>query len=382
MELKGQKICLNCVMDETDEDITFDENGICDHCNLFFHRDQNTWDNCLENKYIEGFRSFVENLKKTKNGPYDCIIGLSGGCDSSYMLHKLVTEFGLKPLCLHVDAGWNTKAAVSNINNMVSKLGLDLIVDVIDWDEMRELQLAFLRAGVSHQDTPQDHAFFATLHKYAERYKIRTIFSGGNISTEAVIVPIKWMYYTSDVWQLSDIEKRFCKIPLIKFPRSSVLHRKVISPYLKRTKVFHPLNSFRYIKKEGESFLSSNYNFEAFDEKHYESVFTKYYEAIYLPKKFGYDTRKVTYSSLILTGQMTRDLALKKLSSSPLSLDDEIRLEKYVADKLHICLSTLRDMVFGENKSYNDYRNQAYLYNFGAAITKRIPGMNASGAKR
>ena len=369
-------------MDDTDEDITFDENGICDHCNLFFYRDQNTWNNCLENKYIEEFRSFVENLKKAKAGPYDCIIGLSGGCDSSFMLHKLVKEFGINPLCLHVDAGWNTKAAVSNIRNMVSKLGLELIVDVIDWEEMKQLQLAFLRAGVSHQDTPQDHAFFATLHKYAESYKIRTIFSGGNISTEAVIVPLKWMYYTSDVWQLSDIAKRFCKVPLIKFPTSSVLHRKVISPYLKRTKVFHPLNNFKYIKSEAQEFLKSHYNFEPFDEKHYESQFTKYYEAIYLPRKFGYDTRKITYSSMILTGQMTRDLALERLSVRALSSEEEIRLEKYIADKLEISFNTLRQLVESESKSYKNYRNQAYLYNIGAALTKRIPGMNASGAKR
>ena len=380
--MSDQRVCSRCVMDITDEDIVFDENGVCDHCNLFDVRDGENWNNSLNNKKLNGFKSFVEKLKKSKTSKYDCIIGLSGGCDSSYMLHTLVSEFGLNPLCLHVDAGWNTKSAVSNIKNLVSKLGLDLVVDVIDWEEMRALQLAFLKSGVSHQDTPQDHAFFATLHKYAELYKIKTIFSGGNLSTEAIQVPLKWIYYTSDVWQLNDIEKKFSEKALVKFPKSSVLHRKLISPYIKRTRVFHPLNNFRYIKKEAEKFLKESYDFEAFDEKHYESVFTKYYEAVLLPKKFGFDTRKITYSSMILTGQMDRAFALQKLSKSALSSKEEKLLENYVADKLRISLGELHHILEGKNKKYSDYRNQSYLYNFGAAVTKRIPGMNSSGAKR
>ena len=169
--MNQQKICKRCVMDVTDEDIFFDDKGECDHCNLFDARDKENWYDALNNKKQLEFKNFVKKLKNSKSGKYHCIVGVSGGCDSSFMLHTLVKEYGLNPLCLHVDAGWNTKSAVSNIKNLVSKLDLDLIVDVIDWEEMRALQLAFLRSGVSHQDTPQDHAFFATLHKYAELHK-------------------------------------------------------------------------------------------------------------------------------------------------------------------------------------------------------------------
>ena len=161
-----------------------------------------------------------------------------------------------------------------------------------------------------------------------------------------------------------------------------MIHRKIISPYIKKTKVFHPLNNLRYIKKEAEEFLKENYDFETFAEKHYESVFTKYYEAVFLPRKFGFDTRKVTYSSMILTGQMERAVALEKLSKSSLSVTEEKLLENYVADKLRISLDELHSLVNGENKKYSDYNNQFYLYNLGAAVTKRIPGMNSSGAKR
>lgn len=375
-------ICSNCVMDTSDTAINFDDRGFCDHCRLFLSRDQNNWDNAVNGELSHELKRTIDKIKRNKTGEFDCIIGVSGGCDSSYMLHHLVTEYGLKPLCLHVDAGWNTHEAVHNIYSLVSKLDLKLEVEVIDWIEIRELQRAFLRAHVSHQDTPQDHAFFASLHKYARRYGIRTIFSGGNLSTEAVQVPLDWIYYTSDVWQLNDIEKRFCKIKLKKYPKSSVVQRKIIAPYFYQTNVFHPLNKVKYIKRTAEKTLSEEYSFSTFREKHYESTFTKYYEGLYLPTKFGYDTRKVTYSSMILTGQMSRDEALHRLQKPALSNLEELQIEEYVADKLLMSSEELKELRLLPGKSYLDYKNQDLLYKMGSKFMKKMPGFDSSGAKR
>jgi len=341
-----------------------------------------TWRDALNGKYEAKLTDYIKFLKQNSTSEYDCMIGLSGGLDSSYMLHKLVADYGLKPLCLHVDAGWNTHVAITNINKLVSSLGVDLKVVVIDWNEIKELQLAFLRSNVSQQDTPQDHAFFATLYDYALRLGLRTIVSGSNLSSEAVQVPLEWIYYPSDIRQLNDIERRFCRIPLSKFPKTSVIQKKIISRYFGGIREFHPLNLFRYIKSEAQELLTETYGFTTFAEKHYESIFTKYYEAIYLPSKFGFDTRKVTYSSMILTGQMDRHTALERLSKPALSETDAKNLESFVADKLQISLDEMVNHRKSKGVSHRKYKNQEKLYNLGSTLVKLIPGYDSSGAKR
>ena len=382
-KLKSQKICKNCVMDITDTDIIFDKNGFCDHCNLFYFRDHENWTQAISGKKLIELENEVRLIRDSKNNSeYDCLIGISGGCDSSYLLHYLVKECGLNPLCLHIDGGWNTKGAVNNIRNLITKLNVDLIVKVVDWEEMQSLQLAFLKSGVSHLDTPQDHAFFAYLHQYAKKFGIKRIISGGNLSTEAVCVPLKWMYYTSDVAQLNDIEKKFCKKKLVEFPKSSVFHRKLYLPYIRGIKLSYPLNLIKYIKSDAEVFLQENYDFEIFQEKHYESSFTKFYEAIMLPQRFGFDTRKITYSSKILTGQMKRSTALKRLSTPALSAEEEYKLESFIAVKLGISNKTMNDFKTQKIKLFTDYKNHSNFYNIGAKFSKLIPGVDSSGAKR
>tara|TARA_B100000780_G_scaffold269838_1_gene229029 strand:- start:3036 stop:4196 length:1161 start_codon:yes stop_codon:yes gene_type:complete len=380
---KSQIICKNCVMDISDTEIIFDSNGYCDHCNLFFKRDQKNWTQSITGQKEIELENEVRLIKDDRsNQDYDCLIGISGGCDSSYLLYYLVKECGLKPLCLHVDGGWNTKGAVSNIKNLTTKLKVDLIVKVVDWEEMKSLQLAFLKSGVSHLDTPQDHAFFAYLHQYAKKFNLTRIISGGNLSTEAVQVPLKWIYYTSDTAQLNDIEKKFCEKPLIQFPKSSVFHRKLYLPYIRGIKVSYPLNQIRYIKSEAELFLEDNYEFETFPEKHYESNFTKFYEAVILPQRFGFDTRKITYSSKILTGQMKRSEALERLDQAGISADEEYKLQDFVADKLGVSYMCMENFKSQEIKNYKDYKNNSNIYNLGAFFSKLIPGVDSSGAKR
>jgi N-acetyl sugar amidotransferase len=288
--------------------------------------------------------------------------------------------FDLRPLVFHVDAGWNSQIAVNNIEKLVYKLGLDLYTEVIDWEEMRDLQLAFFKSGVPHIDTPQDHAFFATMYKFAEQHGVRYILTGSNLSTECVRNPVEWMYYQSDSIQLRDIHRKFGARPLVNFPTTSILWHKLYLPYVKGIRVVTPLNYIRYVKAEAMQFLQERFGWQPYPQKHFESRFTKFYESYWLPKKFGYDTRRVQFSSLILTGQMTRDEALERLSQ-PAWDDDEIAQEfEYVATKLGIDVEELQSYMDAPNKSYRDYRSQEQVYWLGAKMMKLL-GLELGGKR-
>jgi len=358
-------------MDTTDSKISFDEKGVCDHCNDFYKNVKPRWHTDERGK--AALESIVARIKKSGKGKdFDCLLGISGGVDSSYMLHITVKEFGLRPLVFHVDGGWNSELAVNNIEVMIDKLGLDLYTEVIDWEEMRDFQLAFIKAGVPHIDIPQDHAFIATLYNFANKYNIKYILNGGNISTECVRNPMEWLYYGTDMSQIRDIQRRFCTIPLKKYPFSPILKHKFYLRYIKGIQVVKPLNYFPYVKKAAVKVLSETYGWKEYPQKHFESRFTKFYEGYWLPLKFGYDTRKVQYSSLILTGQMTRGDALEKLkipAYDPETIADEF---KYIATKLNITEKELRSYMEAPNKTYRDYRNQESLFVWGARILKAV----------
>ena len=297
--------CTNCVMDTTDREIIFDGAGVCDHCRTY-HRDiRPHWNPELaDERAIDALMDRISSAGKGKD--FDCIIGMSGGADSSYLTYCAKERFGLRPLVFHVDAGWNTQVAVNNIERIVDGLGLDLYTEVIDWAEMRDLQLAFFKSGVPHIDTPQDHAFFATMYNFAEEHKVRYILTGANYATECIRNPVEWMYHQSDSVQLRDIHRRFGAVRLQTFPLTTILRHKVYLPYLKGVRVLRPLNYVRYCKREAMAFLRRRFGWQEYRQKHFESRFTTFYEGYWLPTRFGYDTRKVQFSSLILTGQMSR----------------------------------------------------------------------------
>lgn len=363
------QVCSNCVMDTTDTKITFDKNGVCDHCNDFYYNVKPRWH--TDRKGRTALEGLVKNIKKDgESRDFDCIIGMSGGADSSYLLHVAVKEYGLRPLVFHVDGGWNSDIAVNNINVMIDKLGLDLYTEVINWEEMKAFQLAYIRAGVPNIDVPQDHAFIATLYDFAAKHGIKYILNGGNISTEVVRNPLEWLYYGTDMRQIAAIRKRFCDDPLKSYPFSSVLRHKFYLRYIQRVQVVKPLNYFPYIKDRAMQELADEYGWQPYPQKHFESRFTKFYEGYWLPKKFGYDTRKVQYSSLILTGQMTREEAVDKLKN-PAVLEEEARHDfHYVATKLGITVDKLQTYFDQPNKTYNDYPNQEVMFNFGAKLLK------------
>jgi N-acetyl sugar amidotransferase len=379
MVARPYQICANCVMDTSDSRIRFDERGVCDHCNTFTSTILPNWH--TDERGEAELQKLTDEIKAAGRGKdFDCIIGMSGGIDSSYLTYLAKEKMGLRPLVFHVDAGWNSQEAVNNIEKLVDKLGLDLFTEVIDWEEMRDLQLAFFKAGVPHIDTPQDHAFFATMYKFADKYSIRHILTGANLSTECVRNPIEWMYYQSDTTQIRDIHRRFGTRPLESFPITSILWYKVYLPYIKKIRVVTPLNYFPYVKSDAMKLLAERFGWQPYPQKHFESRFTRFYEGYWLPTKFGFDTRRVQFSSLILTRQMTRDEALEKLKQPAYDPERLAQDFEYIATKLAITTEELRRYHDQPNKSFRDYRSQEPIYRIGAAVMRGL-GL-ARGGKR
>ena len=379
MENKEYRMCANCVMDTTDSSLTFSIDGICDHCTTYHKKIKPNWHTGENAKRL--LLSLIDEIKSSaKDRDFDCIIGMSGGIDSSYLVYLAKEELGLRPLVFHVDAGWNSQQAVNNIEQIVDRLKLDLYTEVIDWEEMKDLQLSFFKSGVPHIDTPQDHAFFASMYKFASKYRVKHILTGGNYSTECIRNPIEWMYYQSDSTQIKDIHSRFGKRPLSKFPLTNILWHKIYLPYVRGIKLHRPLDYMPYHKEEATQFLVDNFGYQRYTQKHFESRFTRFYESYWLVEKFGFDTRKVQYSSLILTGQMSREDALEQLKSP--AYDPETIKEdfKYIANKLNITTDELRAYFDADNKTYKDYKNQMWIYAMGARVLRMI-GVERGGKR-
>ena len=367
MKVRNYQICSKCVMDTSDPKIEFDEHGVCDHCNSFETNVRPLWH---PNDYGKSlFREKVQQIKaKSKGKEFDSIMGLSGGLDSSFLLHVAVKEFGLRPLVFHVDGGWNTDLAVSNIEKMVKKLGLELYVEVINWEEMKDFQLAWFKSGTPHLDIAQDHAYFATMFHFARKYKINTILNGGNISTECVRNPLDWIYYGTDMTLIKDIRRRFGTNPMKTYPWSSIFYHKIYLRYFKKIEVVRPLNLMPYNKELAKQLLTEEYNWTPYPQKHFESRFTKFYEGYWMPTRFGYDTRRVQFSSLILTGQMSREEAIEELKKSPYNketINDDIT---FVANKLDIEVEELMLYHKMDKKWWFDYKNEKKVFDLGAKV--------------
>jgi N-acetyl sugar amidotransferase len=361
------QICTKCVMDTSDPIITFNENGICDHCVDFAENVLPNWN--TDKRGRAQLEKIIDKIKRDgRDKDYDCLLGISGGVDSSIMLHMAVKEFGLRPLVFHVDGGWNSEIAVHNINVMIDKLGLDLYTEVINWEEMKDFQLAFFKSGVPHLDIPQDHAFIATLYYFAEKHKIKYILNGGNYSTECVQYPMEWFYYGTDMLHIKDIRDKFGTNSMETYPFSSVFRHKIYLKYIKGVHVIKPLNYVPFIKEDALGLLEKEYGWKRYAQKHFESRFTKFYEGYWLAERFGYDTRRVQFSSLILTNQMTRDEAIKKLNEpayDPAEIEDEFN---YIATKLGIPSQELQKYFNLPRKFYWDYKNQQKIFRLGARV--------------
>ena len=366
-------------MDTSDSKITFDEKGVCDHCNTFYEDILPHWH--TDERGEKALWEIINKIKKEGEGKdFNCLMGMSGGIDSSYLLYMMAEKFGLRPLVFHVDAGWNSQIAVNNIERLVDGLGLDLYTEVINWEEIKDLQLAFFKSGVPHIDVPQDHAFFATMYKFASKHKIKYILTGGNYSTECVRNPLEWMYYQSDSIQLRDIYKKHGTGKLKDYPVTNILWHKIYLPYIKGIKLIRPLDFVPYHKEEAMQLLVEKYGYQKYPQKHFESRFTRFYESYWLPKKFGYDTRKIQFSSLILTNQMTREEALKELEKPAYDPETISQDFEYIATKLGITVNELQKYMDEPNKTFKDYKSQEDIYKIGAKVM-RIFGMEKGGKR-
>ncbi len=362
------QICNRCVMDTSDSMITFDENGVCDHCRNFDKNIKPFW-KPQENRFGE-LEQIAQKIKKSGKGhEYDCILGLSGGADSSYLAYIAVEIMHLRPLVFVVDTGWNLNVAVENIEKIVKGLNLDMYTEVVNWKEMSDLQLSLFKGQVSFQDAPQDHAIFAGLYNYAVKHKIKYVLTGSNRSTEFVRPPLEFMPL-NDLVVLKDIHRKYGKRKLKTFPMCGIFKYRLIYRYIKGMKRVYPLDYVIYDKEKAEKLLNEKYGWARYENKHYENVFTRFYEGYYLPHKFGYDTRRNVLSSEILAGTISRDEALKILDETPYD-NEQMQLDKeYIAKKMGISGDEFQQIIDGSNKSWKDYKNSMWLILFASKICK------------
>jgi len=355
-------------MDTTDPDIAFDERGWCDYCRNFY-------ENILPNWYpneqgAKMLAPVIDKIKKDgKERDHDCLIGISGGIDSSYVAYIAKEKFDLNPLLFHVDAGWNTQVSVNNIQRLVDGLDLDLYTEVVDWSEMKDLQLAFFKAQVPNIDIPQDLSFFSALYSFAVKNNFKYILTGGNYSTECVREPNEWgAYYPTDMRFVKDIHRRFGQRPLKTFPTADIFKYKLYYRYIKGIKVVKPLNYIPYIKEDAIKELTDRFGWQKYAQKHHESRFTKFVECFWLPRKFGFERRKAHLSSLILTNQMTRKEALERIAKPEIDEQTMMQEFEYVAKKLDLTVSELQELFEGKNKNYRDYKNKMFFITLGTKV--------------
>ena len=353
MNIEEYKQCVHCVMDTSDSSIYFDEKGICNYCNDYPAIKKTTW---FPNE--EGHRILMNKFEQIKGrkSPYDGIIGLSGGVDSSY-LALMCKDYGLNPLAVHVDAGWNSEKAVSNIEKVVNYCGFELHTIVVDWKIVKQLQRSYIMSGVSNIDVPQDHAFFSGLYRFAINNNIKTVLSGGNFSSESIF-PVIWHEGSAlDSKNIKDINRKFENIRLKSYPMVSFWDYYFKIPFIHGMDTFRPLNYIDYSKDNAINILAERIGWQNYGRKHGESIFTKVFQNDYLPRRFGYDKRLPHYSSLINAGQMTRDQALKLLTEP---LYEELELSNdldFFCEKLDFTREEYEEFIRSPGKSYFDYKN-------------------------
>jgi N-acetyl sugar amidotransferase len=357
MNQRPYQVCRNCVMDTTDSKITFDATGLCDHCQNFYAVIEPQWQRQIAD--TSKLNQLVETIKQEGKGKeYDCIIGLSGGMDSSYLLYYAKDVLGLRPLAYSVDTGWTLNVALENIEKIVRGLDLELHTDIINWNEMKDLQLAFFKSQVAYQDLPQDHVIFAGLYNYAIKHQIKYVLTGGNIATEAIREPIEWVYQ-NDLTHIRDIHKNFGEKPIRDLPMTGMFKYKLYYRFVKGMKVLRPLDMIPYTKELATKTLKERFDWEPYQNKHYESVFTRFYEGYWLIKKFGFDKRKAHFSSLILTNQLSREDALQQIANPPYDESQAMKDLTYICRKLSIPREEFLALMHQPNQTFKNYKNSS-----------------------
>ncbi len=363
-----RSMCALTVLDDSDPDITYDDQGVSRLARLAQHRLQTEYFGKTDGR--QRLEAIVARMKKEGAGKdYDCIIGVSGGVDSTYIAY-LIKELGLRALAVHLDNGWDTELAQANIERTVSKLGIDLSTYVVDWAEIRDLQRAYFRASLLDIEVITDHAINAVLFREAAKRNIRFIVPGSNVTTES-IMPTTYAYDQRDLRNLLAVHRRFGEMKLRTYPRLSAAGL-LYCIFVKRIKFVPFLNYVPYEKAEVLALLQRELGYVPYPRKHGESRFTRFFQEHYLPAKFNVDKRKAHYSSLIVSGQMSREEALAELNK-PLYRPDELEEEiEYVADKLSFSRKEFEEILAAPPKKHTDYPNQAWLFDHRSPLLQFV----------
>jgi aminotransferase len=361
-------MCSRCVMDTTAAEIVFDSVGVCNFCHQVEAYKNTIWRpedrNALNAKIRE-----IKTAGKGKK--YDCIIGLSGGVDSSYLAHLVVCEFGLRPLAIHVDAGWNSEIATQNIEVLVRELDIDFYSEILDWKSVQELQRAYLFSGIANLDVPQDHAFFTVLYKMVHKHKVSYFLTGGNMATESIL-PQSWGYDAMDSANLKDIYSKHGRGKKLDYPTYSQFKRYIWDRYITKVQVPRLLDLYPYNRGDAILLLQSNYGWKNYGNKHDESIWTRWFQSYYLPTKFGFEKRKAHLSSMINSQELTREEALEELQQP---LYDEIQLKndtKFILNKLDVTKTEFEAIMASENSVFDDYKSAIWIRKIIDKIKKLI----------
>lgn len=343
------RICTRCLMDTSDPNIVFDEQGVCNHCH--------DHDRLMTQRVLTGeagslyLQKLADEMKRAGRGkPYDCLIGVSGGVDSTYVAY-VVKSLGLRPLAVHMDNGWDSELAVKNIEEALKRLNIDLYTEVLDWEEFKDLQVAFLKASTPDSEIPSDHAIWAVLGNMADKLKVKYIVSGFNVRTETHL-PRAWSQGHFDWRYIRSVHKRFGHGRLKTFPHIGFFayYRRLLTQ--RRVDI---LNYIDYDKAEAMKILEKELGWRYYGGKHYESIYTRFYQGYILPVKFGYDKRRCHLSSLICSGELTREAALKELEKPTYSPAMQEEDREYVVKKLGLTDDEFEGILAAPKKTIWDY---------------------------
>lgn len=354
------RICTKCVMDtEGNPEIEFDQEGVCNYCHEYEEKAKvRLFDD--DNVRKKALDAVIEKIKAAGKGKkYDCLIGVSGGVDSTYTAY-LVKELGLRPLAVHFDNGWNSELAVSNIEKILDTLGIDLYTYVVDWEEFKDLQLSFLKASTPDGEIPTDHAILATLYETAAKHNIKYIISGNNFKTEGVM-PRLWAYGHIDWNYIKNVHKQFGSQKLKTYPRLT-LFKFLWSTAVRRVRLVSILNYVDYDREDAMQMLIDKLGWQYYGGKHYESNYTKFYQGVILPKKFKIDKRKLHLSALILAGILNRETALEELGKPIYPVDKEDEDTEYLVKKFGVDLNFFNKIMNDQTRTFLDYKTNYPLH--------------------
>ena len=363
------KICTRCVMDTTDMDISFDDNGYCNHCTHAIAT--NEYNEKNNERSQEKLDLVLNNIKsKGKGQKYDCIVGISGGVDSCYIAYLCKTN-GLKPLLVHMDNGWDTEISVKNIKNIARKLDLDYVSYVLDWQEFKEIQLGFLKSSIVDLEYPTDMAIIAALNKMATKYNIHYMISGSNNASEGIL-PLTWGYPVKrDMKIYKHIVKKFSKMPLKKVPVTGLLNEFYVK-FIKNVRTIYLLNYIDYDKDKAKELLIEQFGWEEYGGKHHESKITAFWQSYVMPTKFNMDYRRATLSSQIAAGITTRADGLEELKNLPYNPATVDADKMFVAKKYNITVEELNSYLHLHPKTYKDFPNEKGLVDFVSKVYVKL----------